>query len=84
MENYLKGIAYEKQIKSYLIIKNNQVYLWNDIPMNIFILSKIFDNYENKLKFRRLSTEDEHNVSDTGCDIFYFITGIKYNRTYVA
>ena len=37
MENYLKGIAYEKQTKSTLLKINNQVYLWNEIPLDIFI-----------------------------------------------
>lgn len=53
MEHYLKGLAYEKQVKSHLIINNNQVYLWNDIPINIFISSKIFENYQDKLTFKR-------------------------------
>jgi len=71
MDNYLKGIAYEKEIKEYLLKKYNNVYLWNEIPLDIFIQSKIFENYSDKLKFRRLSTNTEHKVTDTGCDIFY-------------
>ena len=74
MENYLKGIAYEKQTKSTLLKINNQVYLWNEIPLDIFIESKIFENYADKLRFRKgFETENiEHGISDTGCDIFYF------------
>ena len=74
MENYLKGIAYEKQTKSTLLKINNQVYLWNEIPLDIFIESKIFENYADKLRFRKgFETENiEHCISDTGCDIFYF------------
>ena len=47
MENYLKGIQYEKQIKKHLLVNNNQVYLWNDIPLDIFIKSEIFENYHD-------------------------------------
>jgi len=74
MENYLKGIAYEKQTKLSLLNSNNQVFLWNEIPLDIFIESKIFENYEDKLRFRKgFETESiEHGISDTGCDIFYF------------
>ncbi|AYV76285.1 MAG: hypothetical protein Terrestrivirus5_107 [Terrestrivirus sp.] len=74
MENYLKGIIYEKQTKSTLLKANKQVYLWNEIPLDIFIESKIFENYEDKLRFRKgFETESiEHGISDTGCDIFYF------------
>src|SRR5579872_79257 len=74
MDNYLKGILYEKQTKTLLILKgNDQVYLWNDIPLNVFIQSKIFENYEDKLKFKRKlkRNDNRHGVSDTGCDIFY-------------
>ena len=77
MENYLKGLTYEKHIKTHLLTNNNQVYLWNDIPLDIFISSKIFENYENKLLFRRRSTDDAHNVTDTGCDILYYDEKIK-------
>lgn len=72
MENYLKGDAYEKYTKNILLTNNDQVYLWNDIPIDIFINCNIFDSYDNKLRFRRGIKNDKHNVSDTGCDIFYF------------
>ncbi|AYV76193.1 MAG: DEAD/SNF2-like helicase [Terrestrivirus sp.] len=71
MNNYLKGIEYEKQVKTHLLKSNDQVFLWNEIPINIFIKSKIFENYADKLRFRKNSTDD-HGISDTGCDIFYF------------
>ena len=70
MENYLKGILYENFIKTKLLETNEQVYLWNDIPLDVFIQSKFFENYYDKLKFRKIA--NKHNITDTGCDIFYF------------
>jgi len=74
MNNYIKGIQYEHQIKHYLISQGNKrVYLWEEIPMNVFIESKIFENYSKKLEFLRKGLDTErHRVSDTGCDIYYF------------
>src|SRR5438874_1643505 len=81
MENYLNGILFEKQTKTHLIMNGNeQVYLWNDIPLDVFIQSKIFESYEDKLKFKRKLEKNgnKHGVSDTGCDIFYL--NVKQNR----
>lgn len=74
-ENSVRGYAYEKQIKAHLLTKHNMVFLWNDIPIDIFTRSRIFSSYADKLKFRRkiLARKDtKHGVSDTGCDIYYF------------
>ena len=58
MENYLKGIQYEKQIKSEILKNNKQCYLWNEIPLSVFLLSKIFECYDDKLKFCRALLSD--------------------------
>lgn len=74
MDNYIKGIQYEKQIKKHLLVGHSQVYLWNDIPLDVFMESKIYENYHDKLEFRRSlmdETNNKHRVLDTGCDIFY-------------
>jgi superfamily II DNA or RNA helicase len=81
MENYRKGIMYEDDTKMDLIAQGHtKVFLWRDIPMSVFKESAIFNCYEDKLKFRKKSQQEEgiedddkkHGVSDTGCDIFYF------------
>ena len=71
MNNVIKGLLYEKHVKDELLKSNTCVYLWNDIPIDIFIKSNIFESYLDKLKFMRNSKTELHNVSDTGCDIFY-------------
>ena len=70
MENYIKGLEYEKQVQLYLLKSNSKVYLWNSIPLDIFIQSKIFECYRDKLNYKRDGIN--HGITDTGCDIFYF------------
>jgi len=71
--SYKKGQAYEVQIRDTLLQENKKVYLWSDIPFDVFVESGMFKSYADKLKFKRsLLGEDKHNVPDTGCDIYYF------------
>ncbi len=75
MDNYLKGIDYEYQIKRELKKKHKQVYLWSEIPIKTFINSRFFTCYRNKIQFRKRykETNPETNfISDTGCDIYYY------------
>lgn len=72
MDNLIKGLEYEKQVILHLLKSNKLVFGWNDIPIDVFIQSKIFENYSDKLNFRRKSLPDVHGVPDTGCDVYYF------------
>jgi len=74
MENYLKGIQYEKQVKAEILKNHKQCYLWNEIPLSVFMSSAIFESYSDKLNFLRKANfeNDSHNISDTGCDLIYF------------
>ncbi len=72
MNNQVIGLNYEKQIKGFLMNNNKKVYLWKDIPMDVFVESKIFENYQKKLQFRKKINSDTHGVMDTGCDVYYF------------
>ena len=47
-----KGDLYEKYIKQYLINEGyNNIYLWHEIPLEIFKECGIFDNYNKKRQY---------------------------------
>ena len=71
MDNIKKGFAYEKQIKTLLMNSGyKEVYLWNEITLNTFIKSKIFNSYSKKLNLmRKFNIDDKINIQDVGCDI---------------
>jgi hypothetical protein len=53
-DNYIIGSKFEMRALDIIISRGNTfAYLWNKIPMIIFIKSKIYYCYEDKLKFRR-------------------------------
>ena len=68
MNNYLKGLNYEIQIRDYLINKlNKQAYLWKDTPENILINNGIIGSHNQN---RLLRYENKVNkIPDTGIDI---------------
>jgi hypothetical protein len=73
--NLIKGTAYEKFTKTILLENNQLVYLWNDIPLDIFIKSNIFKSFKDKLLLQRNAKDhlkETLGIIDTGCDILYF------------
>ena len=71
-----KGDAYEVFTKSHLLNNYEQVYLWSEIPMQVFIDSNIFKCYGAKRQFLKNLKEEKH-PQDFGCDIIYH-DGSKY------
>lgn len=71
MNNYNKGKQYEYFVKNHLLKSHQNVFLWSEIPMKVFIESGIFENYSQKRKLRKDRLNDTINVIDTGCDILY-------------
>lgn len=75
MDNYLRGLAYEYDIKVLLLKVFKLVFLWNEIPLDIFLQSEFFKCYSDKLKLMRAiyyRDDGTHGVTDTGCDILYY------------
>jgi superfamily II DNA or RNA helicase len=74
MNSVIKGSNYENDVLSNLLLTHEEAYLWNKIPLDVFIKSNFFKSYNDKLKFRRKCRDstNSHTVSDTGCDIYYY------------
>ena len=65
MDNNLKGLFYEKQIKDYIYKKFNKIsYLWKETPELILINAGIIECHRDAKLMRKI------NSKDTGIDIF--------------
>lgn len=65
MANKLQGDRYEKFTKSHLLKTYDQVYLWSEIPIEVFATTNIFKCYGEKRLFIK-SFMDKGIVDDRG------------------
>jgi hypothetical protein len=60
MNNQIKGLLYEIQIRNYIINNlNKQAYLWNDTPISLLISSGIVGNH-NEHRLLRINKKKIH------------------------
>ena len=68
MDNQIKGLNYEIQIRDYIITKlNKQAYLWDHTPEDLLIEHKIIGSHNQSRLIRKENKENP--LRDTGIDI---------------
>jgi len=71
MNNFEKGLYYERYVKNFLITKyNKQVYLWNECPENILINHNLVPSHNYMRNLRKEIKEGFlHHHKDIGIDL---------------
>ena len=57
--NIIKGFSYEHYIKSQLIETNEQVWLWNECPVDYLIQAKIINSHNEHRLYRKSIKNNE-------------------------
>jgi hypothetical protein len=61
------GLAYEIQIRDFILAEKNQCYLWQDCPETILLEHKIINSHNDARIIRK--DKKENPLMDTGVDI---------------